>query len=239
MAGYAGHRDRGADRLDALDDGAEGPGSGAAPGLSATGPVSRTAYEPGEIGQCDFWFPDVEVPVGSGQTRTATRLPVLVMVCGYSRWLSAMLIPSRAAEDLFAGWWQLLASLGAVPRTLVRDGEAAVERRREDHRADRGHARVPRNARGEGAHLRSGRPGNHGPARAGQRLSRDVVPARADIHLAGRLQHPVADWVAAANTRAKRVLGCAPAARVVGHRCGSRAFTTSVSTPTTTRCTPG
>jgi hypothetical protein len=29
---------------------------------------------------------------------------VLTMVCGYSRWLSAILIPSRRAEDLFAGW---------------------------------------------------------------------------------------------------------------------------------------
>jgi transposase len=33
-------------------------------------PCSRTTYEPGEVGQCDFWFPDIEVPVGFGQTRT-------------------------------------------------------------------------------------------------------------------------------------------------------------------------
>jgi transposase len=45
-------------------------------------PCSRTTYEPGEVGQCDFWFPDIEVPVGFGQTRTATRLPVLVMLIG-------------------------------------------------------------------------------------------------------------------------------------------------------------
>lgn len=43
-------------------------------------PASRTAYQPGEIAQCDFWFPDIEVPVGSGQVRTATRLPVLTVV---------------------------------------------------------------------------------------------------------------------------------------------------------------
>ena len=49
-------------------------------------PASRTAYVAGEIAQCDFWFPDMEVPVGWGQVRTATRLPVLTMVCGYSRW---------------------------------------------------------------------------------------------------------------------------------------------------------
>jgi transposase len=78
-------------------------------------PASRTSYAAGELAQCDLWFPPVQVPVGFGQMRTATRLPVLVMVSGYSRWLSARLLPSRAAEDLFAGWWQLLAELGGVP----------------------------------------------------------------------------------------------------------------------------
>ena len=29
-------------------------------------PAGRTRYEPGEIAQCDFWFPDIVVPVGSG-----------------------------------------------------------------------------------------------------------------------------------------------------------------------------
>jgi transposase len=33
-------------------------------------PASRTTYAAGEIAQCDFWFPDVEVPVGYGQVRT-------------------------------------------------------------------------------------------------------------------------------------------------------------------------
>src|SRR5665647_25300 len=51
-------------------------------------PASRTSYQAGEIAQCDFWFPDIEVPVWFGQSRTATRL---TMVCGYSRWASAVL----------------------------------------------------------------------------------------------------------------------------------------------------
>jgi hypothetical protein len=91
-------------------------------------PASRTTYQAGEIAQCDFWFPDVEVPVGSGQVRAATQLPVLTMVCGYSRWASAVLIPTRTVEDLYAGWWQHLSVLGAVPRVLVWDGEGAVGR---------------------------------------------------------------------------------------------------------------
>jgi hypothetical protein len=70
------------------------------------------------------------LPVGFGQTRQASRLPVLVVVTGYARWLSARLLPSRCAEDLCAGWWQLLQGLGAVPRVLVWDGEGAVGQRR-------------------------------------------------------------------------------------------------------------
>jgi transposase len=103
-------------------------------------PASRTAYDPGELAQCDFWFPPVTVPVGFGQERGPARLPVLTMVSGYSRWLSAVLVPSRHAADLFAGWWQLIARLGAVPRALVWDGEGAIGRwRASTRRARRGH----------------------------------------------------------------------------------------------------
>jgi transposase len=90
--------------------------------------AGRTLYAAGDIAQCDFWFPDIEVPVGFGQTRTARLLPVLTMVCGYSGFALAMLLPSRSAEDLYAGWWQLISRLGAVPKVLVWDGEAAVGR---------------------------------------------------------------------------------------------------------------
>jgi transposase len=91
-------------------------------------PASRTAYVAGEIAQFDLWFPPITLPVGFGQNRAPAQLPVLTMVCGYSRIAAAVLIPSRTAEDLTAGWWQLLAALGAVPRVLVWDGEAAVGR---------------------------------------------------------------------------------------------------------------
>jgi transposase len=65
-------------------------------------PASRTTYPAGEVAQCDFWFPDITVPVGCGQVRTATQLPVLTMVTGYARWASAVLVPSGRAEDLYA-----------------------------------------------------------------------------------------------------------------------------------------
>ena len=66
-------------------------------------PAGRTTYAAGEIAQCDFWFPNIQLPVGFGQSRTAKLLPVLTMVCGYSRFASAVLVPSRTAEDLYAG----------------------------------------------------------------------------------------------------------------------------------------
>ncbi len=91
-------------------------------------PAGRTSYEAGEIAQCDLWFPPIQLPVGFGQVRKPTQLPVLTMVTGYSRWLSGLLIPTRSAADLFAGWWQLIERLGSVPRVLVWDGEGAIGR---------------------------------------------------------------------------------------------------------------
>lgn len=89
-------------------------------------PAGRTVYLAGEIAQHDFWFPPIELPVGFGQARAAKQLPVLTMITGYARHVDGLLVPSRAAEDLFAGWWRLIERLGAVPRTLVWDGEGAV-----------------------------------------------------------------------------------------------------------------
>lgn len=91
-------------------------------------PAGRTSYVAGEIAQCDFWFPPITLLVGFGQTRGLTQLPVLTMVAGYSRWASGLLVPTRGAEDLFAGSWQLLTGLGAVPRVLVWDREGAIGR---------------------------------------------------------------------------------------------------------------
>jgi transposase len=86
-------------------------------------PASRTVYQPGELAQCDLWFPPADVPLGAGQTG---RPPVLVMVAGYSRVISGRMIPTRGSEDLLAGMWALLAAWGALPRMLVWDNEGAV-----------------------------------------------------------------------------------------------------------------
>jgi len=63
------------------------------------------------------------VPLGAGQVG---RRPVLVMVAGYSRVITARMVPTRTSEDLLAGMWVLLAGWGGVPRTLVWDNEGAI-----------------------------------------------------------------------------------------------------------------
>ena len=106
----AGDGDRRADRLGPVDPGAERPGGGAAAGVPAAGSgVPDERMRPGEIAQCDFWFPPITLPVGFGQARTADAAAGaddgdrVLAVPGI-----AVLIPSRHAEDLFAGWWQLI-----------------------------------------------------------------------------------------------------------------------------------
>lgn len=51
---------------------------------------------------------------------------MLVMVAGNSRWIMARMLPRKAAADLIAGHWRLLTGLGAIPKALVWDNEAAV-----------------------------------------------------------------------------------------------------------------
>src|SRR6478609_49109 len=188
-------------------------------------PASRTAYAAGEIAQCDLWFPDVGIPVGFGQTRTATRLPVLTMISAYSRWLLAMLLPSRRAEDLFAGWWELISRLGSVPRVLVWDGEGAIGRWRggrveltRECQAFRGvlatKVIVCRPADPEAKGLIE---------RSHDYLERSFLPGRTFASPAD-FNTQMTDWLAVANTRTRRVLGCAPADRITADRAAMLAL---------------
>ncbi|EFC78729.1 Integrase catalytic region, partial [Parafrankia sp. EUN1f] len=93
------------------------------PEYAGVDPVDRVTYEPGQVAQCDLWFPEPKIPVGWGQTRT---LPVLVMTVAFSRFTTATMIPSRQGGDILAGMWQLISQVGRVPRTLVWDRESAI-----------------------------------------------------------------------------------------------------------------
>ena len=174
-------------------------------------PSSRTSYAPGEIGQCDFWFPDITLPVGCGHHRTAKQLPVLTMVSGYSRWSSAVLIPSRGAEDLYAGWWQLISALGGCPRALVWDGEGAVGRwrRRAPELTQQCHG-----FRGTlGAKVVICKPADPEAKGLVERLhdylETSFLPGRG-FTSPGDFNAQLQQFLARANTRHHRVLGCRP-----------------------------
>jgi transposase len=188
-------------------------------------PAGRTSYEAGDIAQCDLWFPPITLPVGFGQTRPATRLPVLTMVTGYSRWLSGQLIPSRAAPDLFAGWWELIERLGAVPRTLVWDGEGAIGRWRGGKTELTGECQAFRGTLATKVIvLRPREPEHKGIIeRAHDYLERSFLPGRTftgpdDFN--AQLQQ----WLALVNTRQRRVLGCAPTQRIAADKAAMLAL---------------
>jgi transposase len=188
-------------------------------------PASRTTYDAGELAQCDFWFPDITLPVGSGQFRTAKRLPVLTMASGYSRWLSAVLVPSRQAEDLFAGWWQLIGGLGAVPRCLVWDGEGAVGRWRAGRQELTGDCQAFRGTLGVKVIIcKPADPEAKGLLeRAHDYLERSFLPGR-QFTSPGDFNAQLQQWLSVANTRPKRVLGCAPCERITADKAAMLAL---------------
>lgn len=179
-------------------------------------PASRTSYAAGELAQCDLWFPPADVPLGAGQVG---RPPVLVMVCGYSRWMSAVLLPSRQAPDLLAGHWLLLQRLGAVPRALVWDNEAAVGSWRggrpkltdafEGFRGTLG-IRV--------IQCRPADPEAKGLVeRANGYLETSFLPGRT-FTCPADFNTQLEGWLERANTRQHRALGCRPADRLEADR---------------------
>jgi transposase len=182
-------------------------------------PASRTAYAAGELAQCDFWFPDTQVPVGFGQVRTAKQLPVLTMVSGYSRWASALLVPSRCAEDLFAGWRAEIEALGAVPKLLVWDGEGAVGRRRGGRIELTAECQAFRGTLATSVYIcQPGDPEAKGLVeRFHNYLETSWLPGRSFASPAD-FNAQLAGWLARANTRRMRALECRPADRIAADR---------------------
>jgi hypothetical protein len=140
-------------------------------------------------------------------------------------WL-ARLIPSRVAEDLFAGWWQLLQGLGGVPRVLVWDGEGAVgqRRRRQTFLTEQAHG-----FRGVlGAKVLIYDPGDPEAKglveRANGYLESSFLPGRT-FHSPADFKAELADWLALVNRRCPRVLGCAPTDRIESERAAGSLWT--------------
>lgn len=188
-------------------------------------PSDRTTYLAGEIAQHDFWFPPVELPVGFGQTRSAKQLPVLTMITGYARHVDGLLIPSRTAEDLFAGWWQLLHRLGAVPRTLVWDGEGAVGKYRPGRPALTAGTQAFRGVLG--AKVLICKPADPEAKGLLERvhgyLETSFLPGRSFTGPAD-FNAQLGGFFARANRRWRRAMGCAPAERIAADKAAMLAL---------------
>lgn len=83
----------------------------------------RTWYQPGEIGQVDWWHTGVRVPVGRGVTREAFGL---VTTLPFSAAHAMTFTLSRTVGDLRPALVGCLARLGGVPEKLVFDNDASV-----------------------------------------------------------------------------------------------------------------
>ena len=182
-------------------------------------PAGRTVYLAGEIAQHDFWFPPIELAAGFGQARSAKQLPVLTMITGYARRVDGLLIPSRSAEDLFAGWWQLIARLGAVPRALVWDGEGAVGKYRRGGSLLTAETQAFRGVLGAKVVIcKPGDPEAKGLLeRVHGYLETSFLPGRAFTGPAD-FNTQLAGFFAAANRRWRRAMGCAPAERIAADK---------------------
>ncbi|WP_329347227.1 IS21 family transposase [Streptomyces sp. NBC_01261] len=180
-------------------------------------PVSRTTYQPGELAQCDLWFPPVDIPLGYGQSG---RPPVLVMVSGYSRIIAARMLPSRMTGDLIDGHWQLLTGWNAVPKMLVWDNEAGIGQGRVtvDFAAFAGLLAVkiflcrPRDPEAKGL-----------VERANGYLETSFLPGRT-FSGPGDFNTQLERWLHVANRRIHRTLGTRPIERWEADRAGMLAL---------------
>jgi transposase len=93
------------------------------PAFLAARAFQRTTYQPGEIGQVDWWHTGVRVPVGRGLSREAFGL---VTTLPFSAAHAMTFSLSRTVGDLRPGLVGCLARLGGVPEKLVFDNDASV-----------------------------------------------------------------------------------------------------------------
>lgn len=190
-------------------------------------PADRLVHAPGDVVQCDLWFPAVRIPTGvvtdtstGGQARTAIY-PVLVMVAAHSRFITAVMLPSRTTADLLCGMWTLINLFGAVPRRLLWDNEAGIGRR-------------GRLADGVGAfcgtlgtklvQARPYDPETKGVVeRANQYLETSFLPGRVFTDAAD-FTAQVQSWLTGANQRTVRALRARPVDLLAADRAGMLAL---------------
>ncbi|TFB71486.1 IS21 family transposase [Cryobacterium sp. Hz9] len=175
------------------------------PEYAPADPADRLNYAAGDQTQCDLWFPPVKIPLGAGQTGSP---PVLVMVSGFSRFITAVMLPSRTTPDLLAGMWQLISTqLLAVPRRLIWDNEAGIGRG--NHFAA-GVSAFTGMLATRIVQLKPFDPESKGIVeRANQYLETSFLPGRS-FTSPDDFNRQLADWLPTANARTVRRLGGKP-----------------------------
>jgi len=88
--------------------------------LGVVDPADRLVFAPGEQVQCDLWFPQTKI------IETGAIHPVLTMIACWSRFLLALMIPTRVCGDILGGMNVLLARLGGLPERVLWDNEAGI-----------------------------------------------------------------------------------------------------------------
>jgi Mu transposase, C-terminal domain len=153
------------------------------------------------------------------------RLPVIVGVAGYSRWLVGRMIPSREAHDLLLGHRQCLLDLGAVPRMGVYDNEGAIGRWRRGRPLFTEAFEAFRGSLGMGAILLAPRdPESKGLVeRANGYLETSFLPGRS-FGSPADFDAQLQAWLPRANGRHHRRLGCRPADRIAEGRAAMLAL---------------
>jgi transposase len=175
--------------------------------------TGRTTYAPGELAQWDLWWPEIDIPVGYAQT---ARLPVIVGVPGFSRWILARMIPSAQTHDVLGGHRWCLEELGADPRLGVYDGEPAISFRRGRKVVFTEAFQAFKGAFGMGAHvLPPGHPERKGVVeRANGYLETSFLPGR-DFSGVAAFNTQLGAWLETrANVRIHSGLRCRPAERI-------------------------
>jgi len=173
------------------------------PDYAPVDPADRLVWEAGDAVQCDLWFPPYKIPLEDG---TRVLLPVLTMVSMFSRFLMALMIPSRRSEDLLLGMWCLLQQLGGVPRRLIWDNETGIGRGRlsEPARLFAGTLACqikllkPRDPESKG-----------GIERRNGWLESSFMPGR-EFASPGDFNTQLGEWLPLANQRVVRTTGAAP-----------------------------
>lgn len=179
----------------------------------------RTVYRPGEICQFDLWEPRAEIPVGHGQTRRAW---VVTSALGFSRAGAGALIFAKQAPDILWGMGRCLATLGALPETVVWDRESAIAPRGKPTDA---FAAFCGSLPVGWSICEAADPESKGVLERSHRFMRsNFEPGRA-FASPEHFQATLDDWFAnRANTRLHRGIRAVPAERLVQERCRMRAL---------------